>query len=315
MQRGHQVSCLARGTSGAAAHGAQLVAADRTDPHAYRIVAQTSWDAILDVSRQPGQVRGAVAALADRTAYLVFVSTGSVYADDSTPGADESAGLLPPLQTETMAGPDDYGAAKVACERAVLQSMGAGRCLIARAGLIGGPGDWSDRSGYWPMRFASPATPDGSVVVPDAPALQTQLVDVRDLAAWLVDCCERRSPGVVNAVGDQVRFADHLGLAREVAGHTGPVLPASPEWLTSQDVVPWMGARSLPLWLPLPEYAGHGARDGAAARALGLRCRPLAQTLADTLAWERTRDPRRARQAGLTDTEAAALVDAWRATH
>ncbi|MGV1007593.1 MAG: NAD-dependent epimerase/dehydratase family protein [Dermatophilaceae bacterium] len=313
--RGHDVTCLARGESGAVAPGARFVRADRTGPVAYAAVAHTGWDAVLDVSRQPGQVRGALSALAAQTAYLAFVSTASVYADDSTAGADETAALLPPLPGETMADPQDYGPAKVACERAVLQAMGTQRCLVARAGLLGGPGDWSDRSGYWPARFERPATGDGSVVVPDAPALWTQLLDVRGLAAWLVDCCERQTTGIVNAVGDALAFDEHLAVARQVAGHSGPVLRASPDWLTGHGVQPWMGPRSLPLWLPLPQYAGHGARDGAAGRALGLRPRPLAQTLGDTLAWERARDPQPARRAGLTDSEAAELVTAWRATH
>ncbi len=315
MQRGHDVTCLARGDSGGPAHGVRFLPADRARPGAYELVAQQDWDAVVDVARQPGQVRDAVHAMAERTAYLAFVSTGNVYADHSIRGADESAALLPPLAGEVMTGPDDYGPAKVACEQAVRRGLGTDRCLIARAGLIGGPGDEFDRSGYWPWRFAEPATNDGAVVVPDVPALGTQLVDVRDLAGWLVDCCERQAPGVVNAVGDHVPLGEHLAIAREVAGHIGPVLPAAPEWLGGQGVSPWMGQRSMPLWLPMPEYAGFCTRDGAAARALGLRCRPLAQTLADTLRWERTRDRDRVRQAGLTDAEAVALVDAWRSAH
>jgi 2'-hydroxyisoflavone reductase len=315
VERSHDVTCLARGESGTVSDGARLVVADRIEPNAYVAVAHQDWDAVLDVSRQPGQVRSALDALAERTAYLAFVSTGNVYADHSTPDADESAELLAPLEAAEMRSMDDYGPAKVACELAVLDRMGVDRSLIARAGLIGGPGDPFDRSGYWPLRFAAPATADGAVVVPDVPGLQTQLLDVRDLAGWLVDCCERRTPGVVDAVGDRIPLADHLDTARTVAGHTGPVLPASPEWLEGQGVNHWMGERSLPLWLPLPEYAGLVARSGATARAIGLRRRPLPDTLADTLAWERTCDPGRVRAAGLTDAEAAALVDAWRATH
>jgi nucleoside-diphosphate-sugar epimerase len=311
--RGHDVTCLARGRSGAIAEGARLVAADRTSPDAYDIVAQQDWDAVLDVSRQPGQVRGAVDALAGRTAYLAFVSTGNVYLDSSIPEADESASLHYPLESEEMQSPDDYGPAKVACELAVLDRMGADRCLLARSGLIAGPGDPFDRGGYWPLRFAVPGTPDGAVVVPHVPGLDTQLVDVRDLAAWLVDCCERQTPGVVDAVGERIPLADHLQVARAVAGHTGPVLAASPQWLEEHGVNHWMGERSMPLWLPLPEYAGFGSRVGAAARAIGLAPRPLADTLADTLAWEQTLAPDRPRKAGLTTAEAVALVEAWRA--
>ncbi len=113
VARGHDVTCLARGESGAPPEGVRFVTADRASPDAYRIVAQEDWDAVVDVARQPGQVRGAVEALAGHTVYLAFVSTGNVYADHSTPGADEYAELLSPLDGDVMAGPDDYGPAKV----------------------------------------------------------------------------------------------------------------------------------------------------------------------------------------------------------
>ncbi len=314
VQRGHAVTALARGESGQAPPGVRLVHSDRTLPEPYAGLTG-EWDAVVDVTRHPGQLRSATVALAGRTAYLAFVSTCSVYADDSTPGADESAAVHPPLAGEVMESMEDYGPAKVACEEAALAGFGADRTLIARPGLIAGPGDWSGRSGYWPWRFANPATDDGAVVVPHSPTLATQLIDARDLAAWLLDCCERRAPGLANACGDLVALPDHLSVARDVAGHRGPVLGAEPDWLAAQGIQPWMGPRSMPLWLPLPEYAGFAARSVAAARALGLRSRPLAETLADTLAWEsarRTARPELPWSAGLTDGQAAELVTALR---
>lgn len=311
LERGHQVTCLARGESGAVPAGASLVRGDRDQPEAYDEVAGSDWDAVVDVSRQPEQVRRAVAALAGRSGSYLFVSSGSVYAETDTPGADEYADLLPTLDRDAMESMETYGEAKVACEQAVLAGFGADRALVARAGLIGGPGDASGRTGYWPLRFARPSTDDGSVLVPDVPGLGTQVIDVRDLAGWLVDAAERKVFGVFNAVGETLPLPDHLALAREVAGHTGPVVPVTGDWLIAHDVEPWMGDRSLPLWLPLPDYAGFGARDSSAARAAGLSTRPLAQTLADTLAWELT-DPQRSRGAGLSDEDERALIQAAR---
>jgi len=317
VEAGHDVTCLARGDSGPVPPGARLVRADRTTPQAYAGLSG-EWDAVLDVTRHPGWLRSAASALSGRAAYLAFVSTCSVYADDSTPGADESAAVHAPLVGETMESMADYGPAKVACEEAALAGFGAERTLVARPGLIGGPGDGSGRSGYWPWRFAHPATADGAVVVPDAPTLSTQVIDGRDLAAWLLDCCERQAPGLANACGDPVPLPDHLALARAAAGHAGPVLAAEPDWLAAQGVEPWMGPRSMPLWLPLPDYAGFAARSVAAGRALGLRSRPLVETLADTLAWERARRAERPDlpwSAGLTDAEAVELAAAWRRAH
>jgi nucleoside-diphosphate-sugar epimerase len=308
--RGHAVTCLARGESGATPTGVAFVRADRDAPDAYQEIADSEWDAVIDVSRQPGQVRQAAQALAARAGFFVYVSSGNVYADHSTPGADESAALLPALDGDVMASMETYGPAKVACERHVLNAFGADRSLIARVGLIGGPGDTSGRTGYWPLRFSRPAAADGSVLVPDVPHLSTQVIDVRDLATWLVLVGERRLAGVFNVVGETLPLAEHLATARTVAGHTGPLVAVDADWLEAHDVSTWMGERSLPLWLPLPEYAGFSSRDGSAARAAGLVHRPLAETLADTLAWEQTLDRHRTRRAGLSEEDERDLLRA-----
>lgn len=309
---GHHVTCLARGESGAVPKGAVHVRADRERPDAHEQVAGARWDAVVDVSRQPGQVRCAAQALAERTETFVFISSASVYADHGTSGQDEGAELLPALDGDVMESMETYGEAKVACERHVLAAYGPERSLVVRAGLVGGPGDVSDRSGYWPVRFARPATYDGSVLVPAVPEAAAQVIDVRDLAAWVVDAAERRVRGTYNAVGASIALSEHLRVAREAAAHCGPLVTVDQDWLLAHDVEPWMGDRSLPLWLPLPEYAGFSARDGGAARAAGLSTRPLSETLADTLAWELAREPGHVRRAGLREEDERALIRAAR---
>jgi 2'-hydroxyisoflavone reductase len=308
LERGHHVTCLARGESGLVPEGAAFERADREAVDAYDGILDRPWDVVFDVSRQPGQVRRAAAALADHATSYIFISSGNVYADHSTPGQAEDAALLPALAGDVMADMEQYGEAKVACEQHVLEAFGGDRALIARVGLIGGPGDTFDRTGYWPLRFARPSTEDGGVLVPDVPELTAQVIDVRDLAVWLVTSAERGLSGIFNATGEALPLVEHLAIAREVGGHSGPMLRVGQEWLLAHDVRPWMGDRSLPLWLPLPDYAGFSSRDSAAARAACLVTRPLAQTLADTLAWELTRDGSRRRNAGLSDQEERDLI-------
>jgi 2'-hydroxyisoflavone reductase len=309
LAAGDDVTCLARGEAGSAPAGVRLVRADRDEADAYGDVQDQDWDAVVDVSRQPGQVRRAAQALAPSAGHYVFVSSGNVYADASTPGADESAELLPALDGDVMESMDSYGPAKVACEGHVRRTFGPERSLVARVGLIGGPGDVFGRTGYWPLRFARPSRPDGAVLVPDVPDLMTQVIDVRDLAAWLLESARRRVPGTFNVTGETVPLAEHLDVARTVAGHRGPLVPVSADWLTAHDVETWMGPRSLPLWLPLPDYAGFGSRTSAAARGAGLQTRPLAETLADTLTWELAEGADRPRRAGLTAEEERSLLD------
>jgi nucleoside-diphosphate-sugar epimerase len=300
LEGGWEVTCLARGESGAPPDGARLVRGDRTAADAYEEVTGQDWDAVVDVSRQPGQVRAAVAALADRSGHWAFVSTGNVYADHAAP-LDERSALLAPLSAE-VASAEEYGEGKVACEQAV---AGLPQHSIWRAGLIGGPGDPSDRFGYWVSRFALAG--DGPVLVPRVPDQPVQVVDVRDLARWIVRAAAEAVTGVFNAVGDVLRFDAALGLAAEAAGFTGALVPAEPQWLLDHDVQHWMGPRSLPLWLP-PDYLGLCQMSAVRTRAAGFAPRPLPDTLEATLDDERRRGLGRDRQAGLGRGEELELI-------
>ncbi|ANS79448.1 putative reductase [Serinicoccus hydrothermalis] len=298
VARGHEVTCLARG-SAPAPEGVTFVTANRDEPDAFAEVRDEEWDAVVDVARQPGQVRRAVAELT--TPHWVFVSTANVYAPAPGLRPVETDPLLEPLAGDVMGSMEDYGPAKVACEQAVREGTAAtgGTATLARAGLIGGPGDVSGRLGYWPWRFAHPSGPD--VIVPDDPDFPVAVVDVRDLAGWLVDAAEQRLDGAYNVTGEVVALADVLAAAAQAAGADVPMRPVSLATLAELGVAPWMGPRSLPLWIDDPDLREFAALDISRALATGLRLRPLAETLADTLAWEETRESPRA--AGLTDEE------------
>lgn len=302
VQAGDDVVCVSRGATGRAPKGTSWIAADRDVSFGLTEVSAEAWDAVVDVSSQPGQVRRASRALASGARFYVYVSSVSVYAVHDVIGADEDAAVLDPLTEDDCVDMQLYGNAKVACEDAVREAFG-GRSLIARAGLIGGPGDPTARTTYWPWRFAHPSHADGRVLVPDAPADRVQVIDVRDLASWIVAAARDQITGTFDAVGTSLTLAEHLGLARAETGSR--TVAATETWLRARDVQPWVGERSLPLWIGDPAWRGMGARDGSAARAGGLALRPLEQTLRDGLVGLGGTRPE---GAGLTDEAESALL-------
>lgn len=188
-----------------------------------------------------------------------------------------------------------------------MRTLGEDRVAIVRPGLIVGPGDPTDRFGYWPARFALAG--DGPVLVPSGEHLASQVIDVDDVAAFVADAGARAWSGPVNAIAPARPLADTLGIIREVAGHTGPLVAATAEQLRAHDVAYWAGPRSLPLWLPA-EMPGFAAHDGRAYAAAGGRIRPLAETAGRVLADERGRGLDRPRQAGLTRAEELEILAA-----
>ncbi|MFG1837244.1 NAD-dependent epimerase/dehydratase family protein [Micromonospora sp. NPDC049175] len=306
LDRGHRVTCLARGDSGPVADGAELVRADRLGADAYARVADRDWDAVLEVSWQPAMVRAALDALAGKARHWSYVSSVNAYADTDVPGADESARVAEPLTGDEADG-EQYGPAKVACEQASTAACGD-RLLIVRPGLIGGPGDDSGRTGYWVARAAR--APQEPMLVPDTPDVATQVIDVRDLALWLVTTAEDGLTGTFNAVGPTVPFGDWVELCRTAGGHDGPVRRVPAAALLEQKVAQWAGTDSLAMWLVEPGWEGWSTRDGSAATRAGLRHRSRADLVADTLAWERDKGLDRERGAGLSPQRERELIEA-----
>jgi len=305
LARGHEVVCVARGTSGPVPDGATLVRADRDDPTALDGLRHQRFHAVVDVARMSVPwVRTAVDALAGTARHWTFVSSASVYADHAEPGQTVTSATLAPRDDGPDDDPDAYGAVKVASENVVRDRAGE-RALIARAGLICGPGDPTDRFGYWPARFAR----GGRAVVPDTPDQPIQIVDVRDLAAWIVACGEEATTGTFDAVGPRTTLGPMLDEVADTVGAAGlERVPVDPDVLMEAGVDTWAGPRSLPLWLP-PSHYGLGAHDEGPAAAAGLRCRSVAETARGALETERALGLDRPRQAGLTPAEEAALLD------
>jgi nucleoside-diphosphate-sugar epimerase len=288
--------------------GAELVPVDRDKPDGLNPLRGERFDAVVDVAKMSvGWVREALRILGDGAGHWTFVSSCSVYLDHSTPGQTVTSPTLPPLEDDPDAepSPDRYGSVKVASEIAVRDAM-EDDAFILRAGLITGPDDPSDRFGYWPARLSQ----GGRVAVPDTPDQPAQHVDVRDLAAWIVDSAEQRLVGTYDAIGPSNPLSSFLG---EIAGAVAPqgteLVRVPKDVLAAANVSPWSGPRSLPLWLP-DTHLAMMFHDASPAMAAGLQVRPVGETARDALEYERSLGLDRPRRAGLSAAEEAELLSA-----
>ena len=299
----HDVTCAARGLAGPIASGARFVCVDRDISNGLEALTHEEFDAVVDVSRHPGQVRRAVAALKRQTRHWTFVSTVSVYADNRTPGQRaDTAPLQAPSPPEIEHSREDiYGAAKVACEQAVGEGA-----FICRAGLIVGPEDPTGRFTYWPARLAR----GGEVLAPGTPEDAVQFIDVRDLAQWIVHAAQAQLTGIYDGIGPTRTRGELLSECAAALGSSCTFTWVNRAFLEEHDVRCWAGPRSLPLWLPLPDFAGFATRDTTPARNAGLNLRALSETARDTLAWLRTS---KGPIVGLTINEERELLATWHA--
>ncbi|BBF99286.1 MULTISPECIES: NAD-dependent epimerase/dehydratase family protein [Pseudonocardia] len=314
LAAGHAVTCVSRGVSGAPPPGAATVKADRSEPGALAAAlagepSGRGYDAVIDVATMSAPwVRDALDALADQAAHWTFVSSINAYADPSVRGGTVDQATLAPMHThpdQDSDDPDVYGATKVASEQAVLDRVGD-RALIVRGGLICGAGDLSDRFGYWANRFAR----GGRAVVPDVPGHPMQIVDVRDLAEWIVRSAANGATGTFDGTGPRSTLARVLEQIADAVGAPDLDLVRVPaETLVSEDVAIWAGPRSLPLWLPESHW-GIADRDVSASLAAGLDTRPVGETARAALDRERELGVARNRRSGLTADEERSVLRA-----
>jgi 2'-hydroxyisoflavone reductase len=244
-----------------------------------------TWDAVVDTSGYvPRIVKQSVELLAPRVGHYVFVSTMSVYASENEVDADETAKVqtLDDPATEDVA--TAYGPLKAACE-AVCDAGMPGRVTNLRTGWIVGPLDPTGRFTYWPSRLAD----GGQVLAPGDGSTPIQLIDARDMAAFIITTIENTTVGTFNVFGPsnhpyvQLTMRQLIGACNQAAGNDATPVWVDAAFLTAHEVTPW---NEVPGWLPAsPETAGFGRRSNRRAVEAGLRLRSVVETARDTLSW------------------------------
>jgi 2'-hydroxyisoflavone reductase len=284
LERGHELTLFNRGRSAPTLFSdVEQLRGDRDGDMS--ALTGRSWDAVIDTCGfVPRVVRDSAQLLAGAVDHYTFVSSISAYHDFSRPGLTEEAPLpdLPASASEDIE--RYYDQLKADCEREVLAVFGA-RSLIVRPGLIVGPHDPTERFTSWVRKLGEPEP----VLAPRASGQPVQLIDVRDLAAWIVTLVERRASGAFNATGPRrpLDFVDMLERIHAAIDGGSELVWVDEDRLASAGVKPW---EDLPLWLDLPrnpDLLGFLDVDIRLATANGLEFRDLELTAVDTLAWAR----------------------------
>ncbi|MEQ1832798.1 MAG: NAD-dependent epimerase/dehydratase family protein [Candidatus Eisenbacteria bacterium] len=279
-----------------------------------------SFDTVLDIpTTAPYWVRNVAQYLKGHVGHYVFISTVSVYADNTTPDKDETDATTPmpkdvdPYSLDPALRGAQYSAFKTFSEQLVQEAYPVS--TIIRPGLIVGPLDPSDRFTYWPVRIDR----GGEVMAPGNPTDRVQFIDARDLAEWTIHMIEQREAGVFNALGPAapLTVAEMLYGIKAVTTSGAQFTWVGADFLEQQKIDAW---KHMPVWVPpTGELAGFHFRSNARAVAKGLKFRPLAVTALDTLEWHKTRTPE-AQQGlaegklnGLASAREAEVLAAWKA--
>jgi len=309
--RGHEITLFNRGrTNPELFRDLEQLRGDR-DKQELDALKGRKWDAVLDTSGYvPGHVQQAASILKDHVGHYQFISTISVYGsfdqrpelvDETAKTAQVPQEVVDKVKTirQSFA---HYGAMKALCEQAAEQEM-PGRVSNIRPGLIVGPLDRSDRFTYWPWRIDR----GGEVLCPGDVDGHSQFVDARDLADWMLHCIEQNVTGVHNAVGfaGRTELSEVLSACKCATSSEARLTWVSEEFLGENRVRAYA---EMPLWIP---RAGRRMVQNGKAMEKGLKFRPIADTIRDTLEWAKTERGDKPFRSGMRPEREKQLLAKW----
>ena len=309
LRRGHTVSLFNRGrTNSELFPDLKLYKGDRNN--GLQSLEGGKWDVVVDNSGYvPRHVADSARLLSPVAAHYLYISTISVYDISPAPITEDSPLATMPDETVEEVTNETYGPMKALCEQRVVGEFGSDRATILRPTYICGPGDRTDRYTYWPVRTMR----GGEMLWPGMPDGDIQIIDVRDLANFTVDCLERKTAGVFNTVTPlrSFKMGDLLEDSLAVTGADTTAVWVDKAFIDEHKIAE---GGALPIWEhPDGEYASMSLVDGSRAAAAGLKNRPTRETARDTIAWWKTlpADRRGNLRAGLKAEREKELLDLW----
>ena len=317
VERGHEVTIFTRGRADADLPDVERLVGDRNGD--LSALEGRSWDVVFDNNCQNYLwAQFSTELLKDAAEQYIFVSSISAYAIEGMnfqhkdrvlwePAVPEDYPRFEPPEGWKDGDDAPYGLMKRLSED-ISHAAFPGRTTVIRPGLIVGPDDPTDRFTYWPVRIEE----GGEVLAPGNPDHSNQIIDQRDLTEWTVRVAEEGVMGDFNATGPESRLsmAEMLYGIRAVTTRPVKFTWVPSDFLEAHDARPW---RDLPSWVPGDELM---YVDVSRAVAAGLTFRPLADTVRDTLDWNRTRpaSEREQPRAGMSRAKERAVLEAWHAS-
>jgi 2'-hydroxyisoflavone reductase len=322
IEQGYHITLFRRGRAGLELFpDAERLTGDRGSD--LSALQGKTWDVVIDNSGYvPADVRASATLLRDSVGHYVYTSTIDAYRDFREPNIAEDY----PLARLPEGAPHNpgryYGPLKALCE-AEVSAVFPGKCTIIRPGWVVGPGDTNHLFTYWVMRIRQ----GGELIAPGTPTDPVQMVDARDLGAFVIRMADGRVAGAFTAVRSPMSFGEMLAAIATGVGTTIQPVWVDADWLNTKGIKPYF---DMPLWYPprndynVPNMpsglnGGVGAfrMSGAKAARAGLTHRSVADSARDTLAWYETEHkgvwPEKGRP-GLTRVREQAFLAEWKST-
>jgi 2'-hydroxyisoflavone reductase len=320
LSRGHKVTVFNRGKThpGELPREAEQLIGDRNGQ--LDALKGRTWDVVIDnPTTLPVWVRDAAQILKGNVDRYVFISTISVYSDNSKPGMDETGPVAkytgPDAMKETQAtvrsNPRLYGPLKVQSE-AEAEKWFPGKALIIRPGLIVGPADETDRFTYWPVRVDR----GGEVMAPGEPSDTVQFIDARDLAEWTIRMVEQGTTGIFNATGPKspLTMSEMLEGIKKATKSNAKFTWVNADFLATHNVRPWS---DMPVWVaPRGDQTGFTKISVKKAVSKGLTFRSVGDTTQATLEWFRkqTAERQATLRSGIKPEREKEVLTLWHAS-
>lgn len=237
-------------------------------------LAGRKWDAVIDVwPWEPDVVQFAAETMKDRTDHYLYVSSIAAYDPSAfaTAGTNEDAPLVQQNSNNRV-----YSKGKAESERRLAQLLGDRVTIVRPTAITGFRDDGTVSLHSWLIR----AQVGGKHIGPGDGSDPVQFVDVKDVAAFLIEAIDSRRFGTFNLGRRTTPFREFLESCRSATDSDAQFV-----WIP-RDFITKCGLQQadFPYW---PRETRKGASQISVQKALGTgwMTRPFQETANDTLLW------------------------------